>query len=281
MKKKTQPTTQIKLCNIQIQFSVFVLAAISVLLGFWKLLAAAYAVTALHEYAHISVARRLGLKIKNVGVFPFGINMKLSENIIANPDDELKTAAAGPVASLLTACAAYALPALPCREFIITASLAAGLFNLLPVLPLDGGRILRAVTVKKYGCIKANSYCEKISKAGSFLITALGVYFFYRTGFNFSLILAGAFLTANLTEERKNANFTVMKDILYSRKKLSDGKIPKTEFLAVAKNEDPLKILGKLSYDKYHLIGVVDEQMKISHILTETELIEKIVQLRL
>ena len=281
MKTFRELTAPIKISNLRIHTSVLILFLVSVILGFWRMLAIAYILTALHEYAHIAEAKKLGTEVNGVEILPFGITMQLKNNCIQNPDDEIKIAAAGPIASIASAYAAYAFHALPYREFIIMTSLAVGIFNLLPVLPLDGGRIFRAFMVKKYGCIRANSYCTRFSKAAAAAVILFGAFWFYRTGFNFSFILAGAFLAANITEERKNSDFVIMKDILYSKKKISDGKITKTEFLAVPENGDPQKILSRLSYDKYHIIGIIDEQMKISGIITETELIEKIARLRL
>lgn len=272
LKKLTEP---IKIGGVLLHTSAVLLLAVAVAVGFWQRLLIAYALAGLHEAAHIAVAKRLGVKLSGVEILPFGVTMRLASEGIPNPDDEIKIALAGPIASIFAAYLAYGIYRFEYRDFIIMTSLVVGIFNMLPVLPLDGGRVFRAVMVKRFGCIRACSYSAAVSKTTAVMIAAAGIFLLYRTGFNFSLILIGGFLIANITEERKNANFVIMKDILYSRLKLAKCGIGDAHLLIAAETERVGKILPRLSYDKYHIISVADKQMKIIRTITETELIEK------
>ena len=116
-----------------------------------------------HELAHGVVARSRGMGDGSVTLLFFG-GAATAGNPPARPGDEALVAAAGPVASgVLTATffvASVAGASVPgtmgdavAQVALVLASLNAllGLLNLLPVYPLDGGRILRAAIWRATG----------------------------------------------------------------------------------------------------------------------------------
>lgn len=112
-----------------------------------------------HELSHSFVAIRRGLTVRRIRLFIFG-GVSEIEQEAATPRDELAVTLAGPAASIvlggLFILAAWALPidwALADRivATLGVANLSIGIFNLLPGLPLDGGRVLRALVWKVSG----------------------------------------------------------------------------------------------------------------------------------
>lgn len=102
-----------------------------------------------HELGHAIVARRLGARVRGITLFLLGGLSEISEEIRA-PGNEFAIALAGPLVSAALA-GGFALTAFAAEGPIeaVAASLAVGnlflaLFNLIPGLPLDGGRLLRA-----------------------------------------------------------------------------------------------------------------------------------------
>ncbi|MFF0145861.1 M50 family metallopeptidase [Amycolatopsis sulphurea] len=120
------------------------------------LLAAAFAVllglsVLAHELGHCVVALRLGIPVRRLRLFLLGGLSEVARTP-RRPGQEGLVAAAGPVVSLLLGgfCALllFAVPPdgpvwLLVAECAV-ANLAVGVFNLLPGLPLDGGRLVRA-----------------------------------------------------------------------------------------------------------------------------------------
>lgn len=119
-------------------------------------LVALFACVVLHELSHSLVARRYGIPISEIELLPIGGVSKMTRA----PDDpavELRIAAAGPLASAVVGLSFAALsvlarvdvwpPTLYGGAFLARLAwvnlLLAG-FNLVPALPLDGGRVLRA-----------------------------------------------------------------------------------------------------------------------------------------
>jgi len=128
-----------------------------------------YASVLVHELSHSLVARGFGLPVRRILLYPLGGFSEI-EREPPTPGREFLVSAAGPAMSLALAGAGFALfKAVHAGEFapsrtahvgsiasilldqVIVANLLVGIFNLLPGLPLDGGRMLRAGVWKLTG----------------------------------------------------------------------------------------------------------------------------------
>jgi Zn-dependent protease/CBS domain-containing protein len=110
-----------------------------------------YVSVLLHELSHSVVARAFRLPVKRILLYPLGGFSEIEQEP-PTPGQEFLVSAAGPVLSLVLAGAGYGLAAASgiggiarvLVEQLVVANVLVGFFNLLPGLPLDGGRILRA-----------------------------------------------------------------------------------------------------------------------------------------
>jgi Zn-dependent protease/CBS domain-containing protein len=107
-----------------------------------------------HELSHSIVARGYGLPVRRILLYPLG-GVSEIEREAPTPGREFAVAGAGPALSLLLGgigwgvahLVPYGVTGLVIKELAL-ANLIVGVFNLLPGLPLDGGRMLRAVVWK-------------------------------------------------------------------------------------------------------------------------------------
>jgi Zn-dependent protease len=117
-----------------------------------------YASVLVHELSHSVVARGFGLPVRRILLYPLGGFSEI-EREPPTPGREFLVSAAGPAVSLALAAGGYTLyrgvnPDGVLRVLLfqlIVANVLVGIFNLLPGLPLDGGRMLRAGVWKLTG----------------------------------------------------------------------------------------------------------------------------------
>ena len=96
----------------------------------------------IHETAHILVLRMVGGRLRDFRAAPFGLRLEIDESTLSVGGEAL-VAAAGSGANLLCAGVAALLYAAGIDLIAFGAlSLIYALVNLLPALPLDGGRLL-------------------------------------------------------------------------------------------------------------------------------------------
>jgi len=130
-------------------------------------LLALFACIVLHEFGHILMARRFGVRTPDVILLPIGGVARL-ERIPDEPRQELLIALAGPAVTLAIVVILYAILRLtgssaevtmlsehqPFLAFLVTVNLYLLLFNLIPAFPMDGGRVLRALLSSRLGLLR-------------------------------------------------------------------------------------------------------------------------------
>ncbi len=141
-----------------------------------------------HELAHSLVARRRGLSVHDIVLLPIGGVSEIPE-LTRSSDDELRIAVAGPVASVglalvfgvLGAATGAALwpPTLVTGSILIRLAwmnLLLGAFNLVPALPMDGGRVLRAFLARHHGEPWATTTATRLAKGLGMAMVVIGVF---------------------------------------------------------------------------------------------------------
>ncbi|MEJ7635857.1 site-2 protease family protein [Aeromicrobium sp.] len=111
---------------------------------------ALYVSVLIHELAHVAVARRFRMRVRSVTLHLLG-GETLIEGESRRPWQELAISIAGPLSSLAIGLVCFAVePALSGTVADVVYSVAqvnilVAAFNMLPGLPLDGGRVFRAI----------------------------------------------------------------------------------------------------------------------------------------
>lgn len=156
-----------------------------------------------HELGHVFTLRLLGLRISGFRAELKGLCIGYSGYTGAL--GHALTAAAGPLWGLIYAMAASLLAQrLACQWLELSAgvSLLLSLFNLLPALPLDGGRILYALSSPFMSEASARRLVDISSLVVGLMLLALGTYLMLR-GFGAAMDLAAIWLLAYTGTERR------------------------------------------------------------------------------
>ncbi len=259
----------------------FAVALFSVLGRYSGLFFTAFTVAFLHELAHVFCARCMNVPISRITILPFGVAARLTSSHMQNSEKEFFIAFSGPLTNLILFwISTFVLKYINTSYIVFFAdvNLSMAALNLLPILPLDGGRMLKAVLTLHFGFMKAYNAVLKLSRTLIVLLIISGVSLFFVTGFNFSLILVSAFLLQNLTYEKNTLSHIAFREITENTSKLERKKIFFTKTFCVSEELPISSILKLLSYDYFCVFYVIDKNHKVSKIITETHVLNSMAQ---
>ena len=141
-----------------------------------------------HECGHLLAVRLLSLSRCEMRLDFLGARLR-TEGRLLSYGEEWLLAAAGPLFSLSASAVAGLFLSHSYFLYVFAASsLLLGLFNLLPVRTLDGGRMLELLLERCFGTRVAVATLAVTSFASLFLLWALAVYLLLRVGDGLSLL---------------------------------------------------------------------------------------------
>ncbi|MBZ6077480.1 site-2 protease family protein [Microvirga puerhi] len=168
-----------------------------------------------HEFGHILTARHFGIRTPEVTLWPIGGIASL-ERIPSKPREELLVAIAGPAVNVVLAAviilvlgigldtvttAAMDDPRTSLLARLAAANIFLVVFNLLPVFPMDGGRVLRALLAMRMDRLNATRIAARIGQGAAFLFALIGLFV------NPMLIIIGLFVYLAATAEAQDMAF--------------------------------------------------------------------------
>jgi stage IV sporulation protein FB len=152
-----------------------------------------------HEWAHVFVVRFMGGRVEKVKFFPLGMMARARRLERLHSWERYVVYAAGPAANFaiafwagVTSHTSYV--GVAWLDSLAFYNLVLGVFNLTPVLPLDGGKILWQFLGNRIGILRANRYLKKLGVVVSRAFIVLGFVQVVFFPFNITLLCAGLFI---------------------------------------------------------------------------------------
>lgn len=239
-----------------------------------------------HELGHIMAASLMGAEVTRVEVWPFGAVARLERAWQLAPSAETMVALAGPLNSgMLCSLAsalerglaqshAYAYSRFPLLDLLVRVNLTLFLMNLIPCLPLDGGRLVRSQMALRSGYVQASKGVAKwgIVLGSAITVAAVAGVLAGREWHPFlvvgPLVIWGAF------EERSSAGAQNILDTLTRSDRLVQRKAIPVEEIMVSQDATVSEVVRRLRPSKYHVILVANRSMKVVGELSETRVLE-------
>lgn len=265
---------RINLLIIPLFFSAFIF-------NFAELLFISYLTALIHECFHIAAMKFLGIPLKKIDIQPFGICAYINNVSVFSSYKEVLIAAAGPLFNFSLALVLICIKHFTYFEYLdyaININILMGAFNLIPALPLDGGRILRAILSIKFGIIRAYNFMLSLSRKIIICILAAGIFIVIFVPFNFSLLLICAFLFSNIASEEKCLNRIILKDILLAKEGKSSNKPLDTKVVTVSEDSPARSILKLLSFDYCIEVLILGRQGNIRYCASESEVVKLLIE---
>lgn len=232
----------------------------------------------LHELGHIAAALWCGKRVYELSVLPVGLNASIEENRLTVLQ-KVFIYLSGPIINIMLAALGLLVKIALSKsywfaEFFIKTNIYLAVFNLVPGLPLDGAKILREAIAGRIGLFAAYRYIKVITHVLFLVIIILGSVQFILSWNNISLLMAGLYLYSCQKPEGSEAAMMNVKNIIYRRTRLEKKGVYPARDLVVMKSFHLVEVLKNMDFDRFHIIYVLDENMRIIKLFSEQEIIE-------
>lgn len=235
-----------------------------------------------HELAHLLTAKAYGFKIMGLELFPFGGAAYCDDLFEGRKLEESIMALAGPAFNVILLFIAQALRwnGLWTGEFsddFVRYNFWLASFNLIPVLPLDGGRVVRALFSGGFGFVRTTKFLAWAGKWLGVVLILYGIILGVRGKFTegplFFLILGGFFWLAG-NKEISSAHITFLRQLTRKKEELMKKGLMRSFMLTVQSNTPLVRIIEEFTPDRYALVTLTNQAMGLDKVLTETDIVE-------
>ncbi|MDI9476800.1 MAG: M50 family metallopeptidase [Natronincolaceae bacterium] len=276
-----------KIFNIQIKISylIFFILIFSMFFNYFSRLMVLIVVILIHELAHCCVCVYYGIGISEIEIFIFGGVAKFQKYIEENPKQEIIIALAGPVSNfilvviMLLIMNEFNIGANYMIQLFLTANAAIGLFNLIPILPLDGGRVARGIVGHYVGIKRATYIVIKLGYCICILLFVVGTYMasVYDIEYVFISFLSIYMFLSN-RKEKENIDLIFAKNLILRKKSLFYEGIMDVKHIIAMESVDTKNIFDEFTLEQYCIITITDVTGKVVGSLSESEIIDAIIE---
>jgi len=232
-----------------------------------------------HEMMHVAVARIMRVRVVELEATPMGGAARLENLWKLRPGQMTAVALAGPAANLfLMVCAAalcwwHVLPPY-WTAAVIEQNTIIFLFNMLPALPLDGGRVLCGLMQRRFSAVCSVRLGIGMGYALAGLMAALSAYGLTQGRLNITLPVAGVYLALSARRERRQAENSWLESLTGRMGELEEEEALPVCWLAVSRSTKVREAAIRMRPRHVHMIAVFDEQMRLVKVIGERELTE-------
>ena len=218
------------------------------------------------------IAKRLGYFCNKITLYPTGALLSGDTDEFAFKD-EILISLAGPISNLLLCVICvflwWILPEIYnyTADFVV-ANLSIAVFNLLPIFPLDGGRVVLAILSNKFSRKKACDITKKIT-----IVFAIALFLFFVVSLffvpNFQIGISAIVIFVSVYSEDREAVYKRIVKTDFKRRKLKHGL--KVVALMFSQNISLAKVVSKIDNFAFYIIHVVDEGFNVLTTLSEIQ----------
>jgi stage IV sporulation protein FB len=269
---------RVKRIIVSIDISIAIVFIIALIFGFFIQYLMTIAFIIIHELSHMLVALISGGRIYSLRILPVGLNAQIDDSRLSKYR-KILIYMAGPCINLIFALIIYLISA----NYFVSAELALGvyiniwlaLFNLLPVLPLDGGKITMELLANRYGLFGAYKKMYIVSFLLSAGIIILGLVIFINSLYNVSLILVGIYILLCTKESRRETALLNIKNFVFKRSQITKKGVYPVREIVVLKNVKLAEAIKAFDHENvFHIVNVLDDDLRVVKVLTEQQILD-------
>ena len=232
-----------------------------------------FASVILHEFGHVIAAKKLKIEVYEVELLPYGGVAKMEELSKFGGAAEAVVSAAGPFTSLALALVCNLL-----SEFSglfrmgFRYNLIICVFNLIPIIPLDGGKIARNLLVFFIGYRQATRILVLAGRTAAFVLLGYNIYMLASGSRSTALIITAIFIyIGTLKEEKFSSYYYLFTGNNTKSMLIAKGRIRK-RFIKVQGDTKIRSVVNRFSPVTLCYVQVLDASGSTKGILSEDEI---------
>jgi len=261
--KKTK-TKKNRLVAFKISPLLIIMAVVFFLQGSGYLFISYMVAVLFHEFAHAEVAEKLGYRLRKLNLNPYGASL-IGDFEGVKSRDEILIALAGPLTNIALITISIALwwifpSSYFITQYFVTANIFIAFFNLIPVFPLDGGRVLLAALSlkmprnKAYKKMRIFGFVVAGIMIGTFILFAvLGI-------LNLTFAITGIFIFISSLIPDKSSYYQRVYSVALRSKNLKRGLVARE--IVVGESVTILSLTRLLSSSYFTKFVIVDPNFK-------------------
>lgn len=258
------------------------LMAASVMTGYFLELITLFGVVLIHELGHVAAAKSFGWRVREVKLLPFGGVAEVDESTNIPAREEFLVAMAGPLQNAWMAVFALLMKKTGWGDgaywsYFYEANVWIGCFNLMPILPLDGGKMLQAALSYVVSFHRAMVFSVRLSLFLSVMIVTGAVIRLNGGGIHMNLLVIGLFLLYSNWYGYKHIPFLFLRFLVNRERRVSRGGAgarPKAATpIIVDGARKPVEVFRLFMREQYHYIYVTGAAGALLEVMPEEKLL--------
>ena len=265
---------QFHLFKVRIHPLFWVVTIAAVWTGQFVELITLFTLVVIHELGHIFAALGCGWRVRSMELLPFGGVAQVDEWGSTNTKDEILVALAGPLMNFVMILIAiffqniHLWDAEWC-EFFIQGNLLIALFNLLPIWPLDGGKIVQALLCSWYPFYRSIHL--------TILWSSLLVLFLFPLSFfipaQINLMVICVYILIENRMAWKKLHYQFIRFLLFKEQSSKAKKNLPACSIYLDRDEKVGEVVKLMKKGCYHYIHVINRERRVIAIYSEEELL--------
>jgi len=234
----------------------------------------------LHELAHAVCAIICGFSISSIEILPIGAMARIDGLFETSPICEILIALAGPVMSLILGMISYYLynqNSIELFRMLISLNLSIAAFNLLPALPLDGGRVVRSILSNFIGVKSATIFACMMGLLVGVAMSSYTIILAIQGSLAPTYIVFGFLLIISSLSERKRAMFISIAQVTEKKETLMRQGSMVVSQIAVPSDIKLYTVVSRFKPRCYHMVVVVDDNMCPVGYMSEGEVVNALI----
>ena len=230
----------------------------------------------MHEAGHMLAARLMRVRVVELELMPVGGAARLESVWRLRPAQLTLTALAGPAVNLLLALFGVAVASMGVRglDGLVRINLALLVFNMLPALPMDGGRIVCAGLMRFMKPERAARWGVRLGLIASVGLLALSARTLKTGPFNITPVMAALFILTAAPRELREARLAALESLIARRGELAREGVMPARCLAVTGETTLSAALAGISPRRPHVYACLDSEMRVAVWLTDAQILE-------